>query len=219
MSSFGRAASVAGGAALGVAARTVGAVRLARKPLHPSGRVVSARLQRLGLRSGVGVAFLDEPGDELVLVRESRAVGLPERLPDIQGLAIRATNPDGSPGDLLLASTGWGRLTRYVLTPSFTTYGRPMTTLLPYQSPRGPLLLGARSDGAGVVELSCAVGSGPWRSCAELTVSDDDDDAARDRTISFDPVMNQIPGLQQYPAVVRLREPAYRSARRSRGDA
>jgi hypothetical protein len=81
-------------------------------------------------------------------VRESRSVGLPEGLPDIHGLAVRVTNPDGTPGDLLLATTGWGRLTRFVLTVSRTTYGRPMTTLLPYRTDAGPVLLGARSDPA-----------------------------------------------------------------------
>lgn len=214
LASLGRAASTGGGAALGVAARTAGAVRPARKPLHPSGQVLTGRLLRHGLAPGTGVALIDEAGDEQVLVRESRSVGLPGALPDIQGLAIRVTNPDGSAGDVLLASTGWGRLTRFVLTPSRTTYGRPMTTLFPYRSPQGPLLLGARSDRPGVVQLACATGGGPFRSFAELTVTDEE---AGDPTVSFDPVLHPVPGLEQYPAVVRLREPAYRSARRSRG--
>ena len=159
------------------------------------------------------MAFLDTAGDEQVLVRESRSVGLPDSFPDINGLAVRVTNPDGSPGDLLLATTGWGRLTRFVLTVSRTTYGRPMTTLLPYRSDAGPVLLGARADHPGVVQLAYAVGAGPWRSFAELVISQDD---APDPDISFDPVLYQLPGLQHYPALTRLREPAYRSARRSR---
>jgi hypothetical protein len=210
---LGRAASAAGGVALGLAARATGAARAAAKPLHPTGRLLTGRLHRHGLDEGTGVRLLDEPGDEEVVVRESRSVGLPGWLPDIQGLAIRVTNPDGSPGDLLLASTGWGRLTRFVLTPSLTTYGRPMTTLLPYRTPQGPLLLGARSDQPGVVRLACALGSGPWRFFAELTISDQ---SAEDPTVSFDPVLHPVPGLDQYPAVVRLREPAYHFARRSR---
>ena len=215
LDSLGRAAATGGGLALGLAARGLGALRPAAKPLHPSGRVVTGRLRRHGLAAATGVRFLDEPGDEKVLVRESRSVGLPGRLPDIQGLAIRVTNPDGSPGDVLLASTGWGRLTRFLLTPSRTTYGRPMTTLLPYRTPQGPLLLGARSERAGVVQLSCALAGGPWRPFADLVVSDED---AGDPTVSFDPVLHPVPGLEQYPAVVRLREPAYHFARRSRED-
>jgi hypothetical protein len=213
LDSLGRAASTGGGAALGAVFRTAGALRPARKPLHPVGRVVSGRLRRHGSGADTGVAFLDERGDQPVLVRESRSLGLPGPLPDIQGLAVRVTNPDGSSGDLLFASTGWGRLARFVLTPSSTTYGRPMTTLFPYRSPAGALLLGARSEDPGTVQLAWALGQGSWHPFAELTVSDED---AGDPTVSFDPVLHQIPGLDQYPAVVRLREPAYRSARRSR---
>ena len=198
---------------LGVGARTLGALRPARKPLHPAGRVVTGRLHRHGLDPPTGVVFLDTPGDEPVLVRESRSIGLPESFPDIHGLAVRVTNPDDSPGDLLLATTGWGRVTRFVLSVSRTTYGRPMTTLFPYRTEAGPVLLGARSDYPGVVQLACAIGGGPWRSFAELTIAQQD---APDPTISFDPVMHQIPGLEQYSAVTRLREPAYRAARRSR---
>jgi hypothetical protein len=175
--------------------------------------VVTARLRRHGLEPPTGIAFLDTPGDQPVLVRESRSVGLPGPLPDIQGLAVRVTNPDGGPGDLLLATTGWGRLSRFVLTLSRTTYGRPMTTLFPYRTVAGPVLLGARSDRPGAVELACATAGGQWRPFADLTISEED---APDPAISFDPVTNQVPGLEQYGAIARLREPAYRSARRSR---
>lgn len=218
LASLGRAASAGGGAALGLAARTAGAVRPAAKPLHPAGRVVAARLRRHGLTEPTGVGFLDEAGEDQVLVRESRAVGLPGWLPDIHGLAIRVTNPDDSLGDLLLASTGWGRISRFVLTASRTTYGRPMTTLLPYRTAQGPLLVGARSgqprsDQQRIVRLAWALGSGPWRRFADLTLSEEE---VLDPTSSFDPVLNRIPGLEQYPSVVRLREPAYHGARRSR---
>jgi hypothetical protein len=89
-----------------------------------------------------------------------------------------------------------------------------MTTLLPYRTAAGPVLLGARSEVPGTVTLACAVGKGHWRDFATLDVSEQD---ASDPTVSFDPVVNSVAGLAHYPAVVRLREPAYRSARRSRG--
>ena len=209
--SLNRGAADAGGSVLATGTRVLGALRPAAKPLHPVGRVVASRLHRSGL--GTGVAFLDDAGDQQVVVRESRAIGLPEVLPDIHGLAIRVVNPDGSPGDLLLATTGWGRLTRFLLTASRTPYGRPMTTLLPYRTVVGPVLLGARSGSPGIVQLACAVGAGPWRPFAELVVSRDD---APDQAISFDPVRNRVDGLEQYPVVTRLRAPAYSAARRSR---
>jgi hypothetical protein len=210
-----RTASDAAGALLGIGTRLLAAVRPTRKPLHPAGRVVTARLRRHGLTPSTGIAFIDDSGEQAVLVRQSRAIGLPEPLPDIHGLAIRVTNPDGTPGDLLLATTGWGRLTRFLLTASRSAWGRPMTTLLPYETVSGPMLIGARCARPGVVDLACAVGAGPWRSFAELSISTDE---GSDPTVSFDPVAHQVTGLDQYAAVVRLREPAYRSARDSRSD-
>ena len=112
------------------------------------------------------------------------------------------TNPDGSPGDLLLASTGWGRLTRFVLTPSRTTYGRPMTTLLPYRTAAG------RSCSA---PAPTQPASWSWRARsaadrgARSPSSPISEQDAPDPTISFDPVINQVPGLEQYP---RRRAPA-----------
>lgn len=211
------AAATAGGAVLATATRAVSAVRPARKPLHPRGRVVVARLHRRGLEPGIGVPWLDASGADEVLVRTSRAIGLPDALPDIHGLAIRVPldglGGGGDFGDLLFASTGWGRLTRFLLTPSRTMGSRPMTTLLPYRSVAGPIHLGARMAGAETIELSCSVDSGEWQHFADLRLSQQD---AGDPTISFDPVENALPGLGQYAWVRRLREPAYDEARASR---
>ena len=213
LDSVGQAASAAGGLVLGGAARILGAVRPSAKPLHPKGRVVKACLYRDGLGPPLGVEFLDSKGIDEVLVRESRAIGLPGAIPDIQGLAIRVPKPDGSYGDLLFATTGWGKLTRFTLTTSRSTYGRPMTTLLPYRTEAGPIVLGAKAVGGQSVELSCAIGDGEWRRFADLVITEQD---GGDPTISFDPVLNQLPGLDQYDAVAKLRAPAYDAARDSR---
>lgn len=207
------AAQTAGGLAVGAVFRVASAVRPARKPLHPKGRVLQGRLTRTGLEPATGVEFLDTVRTEDVLLRESRSVGLPDSLPDINGLAVRVTERDGSYGDLLFSTTGWGRVSRYVLTPSRSTYGRPMTTLIPYRSAAGAVLLGVRELEPGRLELACTVSGGPWRAFGTIEVGDQDEG---DPTISFDPVLHQVPGLQQYDAVVRLREPAYRAARASR---
>jgi hypothetical protein len=206
------AASV-GGALLATATRTTSALRPSAKPLHPQGRVRQACLYRTGVEPMLGVEFLDASGIDEVVVRESRAIGLPHRLPDIHGLAIRVPNADGTYGDLLFASTGRGRLSRFLLTASRSTYGRPMTTLLPYATAAGPLLLSARAVGEETIEISCAIGGGDWRHVADLRLSTQD---AADQDISFDPVLNRLPGLEQYGWVERLREPAYGEARADR---
>lgn len=210
---FDQLPAAAGGAVL--AATTGGLARLrgAAKPLHPLGELRAGRVRRSGSFPATGVAWLDDAGEDAVLVRRSRAVGLPHPLPDIHGLALRVDGPRG-PADLLLASTGFGRLSRFVLTWSRDPRTRPLTTLLPYRTPTGPVLLGATLRDEDTVVLAWARPSGSWRRFATVHL----EDAVEDPTISFDPLLHRLPGLDQYAAVVRLREPAYARARASRAD-
>jgi len=206
-------AAAAGGALLAAGTRVLSAVRPAGKPLHPEGDLRAGRLRRAGSAEPSGVAWIDEPGEDEVVVRLSRAIGVPSPLPDIHGLALRVPTADG-PGDLLFASTGWGPLTRFVLTGGRHPRSRPMTTLLPYDTPAGPVLLGVRGARAPeTYELRWAHAAGPWHPFAELRLVPDTSD---DGPVSFDPVRHRIPGLRQYDVVRRLREPAYRRARASR---
>lgn len=208
-----RGAAAVGGGVLAAATEGLASLRAAAKPLHPTGEVYAGRLSRRGSdpKSPTGVAWIDEPGEDEVIVRLSRALGLPEALPDIHGLALRVAAP-GGPADVLFASTGTNRLARFVLTASRDPRGRPMTTLLPYRTPSGPLLLRATHAAGDTFDLSWARPSGDWHSFATLRLEDREGDPQ----ISFDPILNQLPGLSQYPAVLRLREPSYLRARRSR---
>ena len=220
--SIPRAAASVGGAFLAAATQAVASLRPARKPLHPDGDVVAGRIYRSGSDEKTGVAWLEEAGEDDVIVRLSRAIGLPRVLPDVHGLAIRVparrdnAGDDTCPaaGDLLFATTGRGRVTRFVLTMSRNPRGRPLTTLLPYETDTGPVLLAADgSTGGDTYDLSWARPAGDWNHFAVLRLSTRHSDDTR---LSFDPVRRQIPGLRQYPAVTRLREPAYLRARRSR---
>ena len=207
-----RAGASALGTALAAATRSVAAARPAAKPLHPIGVLVNGTLQRHGSPVPSGSAWVDQAGADDVVVRISRAIGLPVTVPDIHGLAVRVLTPEAG-GDLLFASTGWGRLGRFVLTFVGGPASRPMTTLLPYRTSSGAVLLGARATDPRTYELSWSRPLGEWQPFAELRLTGDE---APDQAISFDPVRNQLPGLAQYPLVVRLREPAYLTARRSR---
>lgn len=191
------------------------AARPAAKPLHPQGSVVRGTLHRHGSPVPSGVAWLDEAGEDAVLVRQSRAVGLPAPAPDVHGLALRVTTGPGAHGDLLMASTGLGRLTRFTLTAARSAYRRPLTTLLPYRTPAGPLLLSAVFRDPAAVELAWAVGAGPWHPFADLALTEDAAEAD-DAPLSFDPITHPVPGLEPYGWVRRLREPAYATARRTR---
>jgi hypothetical protein len=203
----------AAGGLLSSGAAALGAARSQVKPLHPDGVLHHATVTRHGSPARTGVRWLDEAGSDSALVRVSRAIGLPAALPDIHGLAIRV-EPEGTPADVLLAGTGLGRLTRYVLTPARTSRGRPLTTLLPYRSPRGALLLAADPESEVRYELGWAGPVGPWTTFGVLELGEPLGDDTR---VSFDPVVNLVPGLSHYGWVTRLREPAYWTSRHRSG--
>lgn len=209
-----------GGAVLATAVRGLAAARPADKPMHPVGRVLRGRLERHGLDPGIGVPFVDRSGVDDVVARESKGVGLPPGLPDVHGLAIRVLLGDDAArhADLLLTTNGWGPVTRFLLVPSVGMTTRPLTTLLPYRSPSGPVLLGARYVDERRVELAVAGLRSDWRVFASLSLEplDPAGPGADDPALEFDAIENELPGLPNYDWVRRLRAPAYRTARRSR---
>jgi hypothetical protein len=206
------------GAVLGGVFGTVARLRpTSSKALHPRGHVTTGTLVRHGATPPTGVAWLDEPGTDDVLVRRSRSVGLPGALPDIHGLAVRVPVGRTRGADLLLASTGTRPGARHLLAPTRSD-DHPLTTLLPYRTPSGPVLLGAFPEpGAAVYELRVAGLTGAWRPFGALAVDEPPTggaDEAPDVEVHFDPVLNPLPGLPSYGWVTRLREPAYAASRR-----
>ena len=165
-------AASSAGTLLAAATRGVGAVRQAPKPLHPRGSVAVARVSRCTVLA-TGVTWLDEPDSDLVLVRRSRAAGLPRGWPDVHGLALRVALTRGGVGDLLLASTGWGPRGRFLLHagrhPETLFFG----SLLPYRSAIGPVVLGALPRAHDSWVLLWARARGPWQPFAQLELGPD----------------------------------------------
>jgi hypothetical protein len=213
---WGHDTAVASGKALEGLFAAVAHVRPADKPLHPRGRLHSAVIERTGTRDAVGVPFIDEPGTSTGIVRLSRATGLPAALPDIHGLALRVPLQSGAHADLLFATTGLGRWSRFVLLPSQHAGQRSYSTLLPYRTSSGPVTLAAVPvhHDERTFDLACATVGGAWQTFARMELSASDSAGSP----SFDPVLNQLPGLRYYEWVADLREGAYRAARRSRTD-
>lgn len=215
------AGSAAGAALRGVFAG-LGRLRPTAKPLHPRGVVLSATVHRHGAAEEFGVPWLDASGRDAALVRFSRGGGLPEALPDVLGIALRI-DPAGQPGDLLFATTGRGPVGRFLLFPrrASTVAAATYSTLQPYRTPTGPVVLAATpvpSDLGGqtgtVINLAVARPTGRWQQFGSVTVAADE--PATDDRISFDPFLNPVPGLDNYDWTRRVREGAYAAARRTR---
>jgi hypothetical protein len=190
----------------------VAGLRTAAKPLHPRGTTWLGAIVRRG-GSTTGVPWFDEPGTDTALVRQSRAVGLPDAWPDVHGLAIRVERSGGRT-DVLLATTGSGPLGRFVLHAGRAPDSMFFSSLLPYRARLGPVHIGALPGVDGAWELLWAAGRGPWTPFARLKL----EEQLPAEDVSFDPVLNLPPGLEQYDALARLRLTAYRTARRQRGD-
>ncbi|MGY1702946.1 phosphodiesterase [Geodermatophilus sp. SYSU D00697] len=202
------------------------------KPMHPRGVVVDAVLERSGGPAGWGVPWLAARAEDQVLVRLSRGAGLPAPLPDLLGLAVRVPAA-GGPVDLLLSSTGRGRLTRRVTVPrrdAATVY----SSIMGYRSDAGTVLLAALPEpGTGPLPsdpdplaaavavrrpaftLVAARGSGDWRPFGRLRLLDPVDEF--DPDLRFDAVRHPPPGLVPDGPMARFRAPAYAAAQEARG--
>jgi hypothetical protein len=206
--------------------RTIKAVRPDR-PIHPQGVRLTGTLERHG--SASGTEWVDTAGTDLVTARLSRSLGLPGRFPDILGLALRVAN-DGTPSDVLLASTGASRAGRFALTLRRNAAAGVFSSLMPYKTASGPLLLAARTvsapgrlraepqtfradlgQDAWILGLYHARPMGRWVRFGTLTL---EAGGPADTSERFDPVLNTLPGTGTYAWTARLREPSYTAARR-----
>lgn len=205
------AAGRAGGALLAAVFGLLARVRGTRA-LHPVG-VCGTGL--LSVRPGPpsGVVLLDETGPHSCAVRWSRATGRQHGV-DVEGLAVRAEGPGA--GDLLLASTGTGPLTRHLLTVRRPRQHGPLTTLLPLETARGRLLLrldpvsGSEKSPPTAYRLLVAAPGWPWHERGRLEISWTDQDCRR----RHDPVGHPPAGTWTHPFWARLRDPAYAASQR-----
>ena len=201
------------------------------KPMHPRGAVLDAVLERAGGPAGWGVPWLAGSGEQVALVRLSRGAGLPAPLPDLLGLAVRlpGTGTEG-PVDLLMSSTGRGRLTRWV--PALRQDAVAVySSIMGYRSDAGTLRLAALPEDDAVPSepaplaaavareglsftLAAACGRGPWVPFGRLVLGAPAEPL--DPDVRFDAVLNPPPGLVPDGPMARFRAPAYARARRAR---
>lgn len=208
-------------------------VRRARV-FHPRGVVVTATWEPPA--DGVLPASPLTAGAANALIRISHAVGLPSGTPDIIGLAIRVCDVYG-PGrhqDLLLASSGDGRVTRHLLRPAAQVTGTTYSTLLPYEVRgvgRHPLVARTVADApptsyaevvanptARMPAVTVTVDGPEAPPLATVTPTGGVDDPAWAESLRFDPWQT---GTELWPVgrLNRLRRPTYPASQRGRGAA
>jgi hypothetical protein len=201
-----------------------------RRVFHPNGVLARGSLERLA-----------PPGDGLpvdtadVTARVSKAVGLPGKLPDLIGLAIKLPPAAfaATPWDILMVSTWSGPLGRYALRP-VTSWQSPMTTLMPVKYEGnywwvratmtsdladGDLALDristqlSKGDIEYQLEQSC--GTGPFKPLALVRLTEELPSGSADAT--FDPTIHSAPGVQLAPGwLTDIRRRAYDRSRRGR---
>lgn len=193
--------------------------------IHAKGTTLGARLLVPG-GADLGVPLLDEPGRYDCLVRFSRSLGLPDRLPDILGVAVRVLDAHGSQEhqDLLLDSTMSPPLVRRMPLPMYDLLGALFSTLTPYELDGRRLLLGllpdpaapptrlldqlaGRGDGTRL-RLAVASAHGAWREVAVLELGRQ---VERGREVRFSPDVTGG-GIRPAGWLQDLRRSAYRAS-------
>jgi hypothetical protein len=201
-----------------------------RRIFHPDGVLVDGVIERLAPDDiGLPVPSTD------VIARVSKALGTPGILPDAIGLALRFPAQEDWPTDwdVLLASAGSSPIGRSVgLRPVAWWTGPSLTSLAPLRYRDANWWMRARIstriDGPGlslnsvrdrlernpiVVEIDQARGTSPFQPLARATLTA----PRRAEDLSFDPVLNQGPGVDLYPQwLADLRAVAYDQSRKGR---
>lgn len=219
------------------ARRAVGAVfsGIARlqhgRAFHPRGMTFEAGVRPADTAERDAVL---PTGGGVALVRLSRAVSLPERVPDVHGLAFRL--PDvygtGRHQDVLLSTAGEQPGLRHVLMPATGVDRRRYSSLLPYRHRGRLVLLGARYTGARpgsplqisdlegaaaagqlTFEVAVAEVRGVWRTVAWLTLKRRVP-AEVSRRLRFHP-WNTSAELRLVGPMSNLRSPAYEASQRT----
>jgi len=164
-----------------------------------------------------GAPLLDEPGTHAVLVRRSRALGLPSWLPDVTGVAIRVLDAGGTGlhQDLLLDTGGRSVIGRRVPTLHLAGHEQHYSSLLTWQAGSGKVMFGARATGPSSMQLLLARSSGPWQAWATLTLTERLPRDAAD-ALHLSPA-NTGAGLTPVGWLQRLRPDSYAAS--ARGDA
>jgi len=143
-----RAVAAAAGVGVGAALALVAAARRG-KAVHPHGEVYAARLVVGGVPAAPAAAhLLATAGEHAALVRFSRSLGLPRRVPDLLGMSIRVLGAYGGGlhQDFLLVSSIDRPVLHHLFLPAKDVQQRPYSSSLPYRAGTQRFVVGALPD-------------------------------------------------------------------------
>ncbi|WP_411104916.1 phosphodiesterase [Streptomyces sp. cmx-4-9] len=216
-------------------ARALARRRGGRPALHPDGILLTGRLHVPRHDTPWGVPWLDTPGAYPVTARWSRAAGLPGPVPDGLGLAVRVQDAGGPgrPLELLLTSSGSGKVARHLPLPRRCATTGPYATLLNYsvggrhgvvaafperRSDRVPAVPGAVAAAVARAPMSFHLGFGTaagWQPLARFALEGAMTADSRGG-VAFDPYRNCLAGFRPVASLSALRVAAYAGSRAGR---
>ncbi|WP_162958597.1 phosphodiesterase [Nocardia yunnanensis] len=180
------------------------------------------------------VAELMGGAERAVVARVSKGTGLPGRVPDVLGLAVRVVDREGRPWDFTFATAATVPFLRWVPVPVRGWDAAHYGSLMPYRFEGGPVTwlyaqpVGEQPHSAGVEDFVAGLAehpaeftllerpsSGPGRILGKLTLIEP---ATGDVPDYVDPVLNHPAEVELLPeALAKVREWAYAGSREGRG--
>lgn len=203
-----------------------------KRAFHPHGLVFEAEFTPWARSAPSGAELLDG-GRRRLLVRCSRALGIPEPAPDILGFAMRFPDAYG-PGrhqDILCVTSWDAPPLHHALVPATGFFERPYSSLLAFDvgrevrlfgvlptgsaPPLGPRLeeiAAAARDGTATFDLALAPLTGRFEGAGTIRLGEQLPPADAER-LRFNP-WNTGGGIRPTGPLMGLRDPAYRGSQR-----
>ena len=210
-----------------------------KRIFHPFGTAYEGTLRITERpRHATGARLFDDVAEHRVIVRTSRALGLPESLPDALGFAVRIPDAhgEGRHQDFLLVTSADGPLLHHLLlfAPG-GFFAQSYSSILPYRVGRAIRLVGvvpqqpatpapgtdlealqeAVNDHQARFDLALASLAGRWERRGVISLLDRLPEPETEE-LTFNP-WNTGGGIRPTGPLMGLRDPAYRGSQRGRG--